>query len=152
MTLPVHVSPSCYDEFVPGTVISHAQRRVVTEADNLLYSRLSGHEHPFFFAYARHNAGPVPVNPMLVLGFVGGLVVRATSQSAIANLGWESIAFPERAYVGDELSALTEIVGKRLSRGDPSRGLVTIRTFGLNQHDKVVLIAKRTFLVSCERG
>ena len=149
MTVPGYAYPACYDEFIPGTVISHAQRRVVTETDDLLYSRLSGHEHPFFFAYGQRQERSVAVNPLLVLGFVGGLAVRATSQNAIANLGWESIAFPERAYVGDELRAVTEIVSKRLSRNDPSRGIITIRTVGLNQHDKVVLVAKRAFLVSC---
>ena len=148
MSLPVYPSPSRYDEFVPGTVIEHAQRRVVTEADNLFYSRLSGHEHPFFFAYARRATAPASVNPLLVLGFVGGLAVRATSQHAIANLGWESITFPERACVGDELRAVTEIVDKRLSRSDPKRGIVTIRTLGLNQDDKLVVAAKRAFLVA----
>jgi len=47
------------------------------------------------------------------------------------------------------LRAVTEIVDKRLSRNDPSRGIVTIRTIGLNQHDKTVLVAKRAFLVRC---
>lgn len=149
MSLPVYEYPSRYDDFVPGTVIDHVQRRVVTETDNLIFSRLSGHEHPYFLAYAEHRKGPAAVNPLLVLGYVGGLVVRATSQNAIANLGWESIIFPERTYVGDELHALTEIVSKRLSRNDPSRGIVTIRTIGLNQHDKIVLVAKRAFLVRC---
>src|SRR6478672_6439762 len=100
MSLPIYEYPSRYNDFVTGTVIAHAQLRVVTETDNLLYSRLSGHEHPYFFAYAGHREGPAAVNPLLVLGYVGGIVVRATSQNAIANLGWDSIVFPERAFVG----------------------------------------------------
>ena len=149
MTLPVYEYPARFDDFAIGTVIEHAQRRVVTETDNLFFSRLGGHEHPYFFAYGRRADGAVPVNPLLVLAYVGGMVVRATSQNAIANLGWESIVFPTRVHVGDELRALTEISDKRLSRNDPSRGIIKIKTIGLNQESAVVLVARRAFLVSC---
>lgn len=148
MTLPRYAYPRRYEDFAPGTVVAHAQRRVITEADNLLYSRLSAHEHPYFFAYAQKREGRIPANPLLVLGIVGGLAVRATSQSAIANLGWLSISFPARAYIGDELHAVSEILDKRISAGDPGRGIITIRTSGLNEHDDVVSVATRAFLVA----
>lgn len=148
MTLPPYEYPRRYEEFVPGTVIEHEQRRVITHADNLLYTRLSGHEHPFFFGYASKQSDRIRVNPFLVLGVVGGLVVRATSQAAIANLGWKSVNFPNWTYVWDELRAITEILGKRLSTNNPDRGIINIRTLGLNQHDEVVSVAKRAFLVS----
>jgi len=146
--LPTYEYPSRYQDFAPGTVIEHEQRRVITHMDNVLYARLSGHEHPFFFAYGARNEGRTPVNPFLVLGVVGGLAVRATSQSAIANLGWESISFPECAYVWDELRAVTEILDKRLSKKDASKGIIRIRTTGLNQDDRVVSIAVRSFMVN----
>ena len=57
MTLLRYEYPRRYADFMPGTVIAHEQRRVITEADNLLYSRLSGHEHPYFFAYAEKREG-----------------------------------------------------------------------------------------------
>ena len=148
MTLPRYAYPRAYGDFVPGTVIEHAQRRVVTETDNLLYSRLCGHEHPYFFAYGAADAARrAAVNPFVVLGIVGGLAVRATSRSAIANLGWKSIAFPQCAYVGDELRAITEIVDKRVSRSDSRKGIITIRTTGLTGRDHAVSVATRSFLV-----
>lgn len=147
MTLRDYEYPRRYEDFMPGTVIEHEQRRVITHMDNLLYARLSGHEHPFFFAYAARCGERTEVNPFLVLGLVGGLAVRATSQGAIANLGWESITFPNRVYVGDELRALTEILGKRVSKSDSGRGIVRIRTIGLSQDDQVVSVATRAFLV-----
>jgi len=139
--------PGYFEDFQPGIVIAHAQRRVVTETDNLLFSRLSGHEHPSLFPYAAGAPQPVAVLPFLLLSICGGIAVRATSQGAIANLGWEYVRFPQRAHVGDELRAVTSIDSKRLSKSNPARGVVTIITYGLNQHDAVVLEAKRSFLV-----
>lgn len=145
--LPEYPSPARYEDFVVGAVIEHRQRRVVTEADNLLFSRLSGHEHPSLFAYAQEQRGPVPVLPFLVLAICGGLAVRATSQGAIANLGWEYVRFPNPAHVGDRLRAVSRVAEKRLSRRDPARGIVTIVTYGARQDDAIVLEAKRSFLV-----
>jgi itaconyl-CoA hydratase len=147
MILGDYANPSNYEDFVPGTVVAHAQRRVVTETDNLLFSRLSGHEHPSLFPYATSAPEPVAVLPFLVLSICGGMAVRATSQGAIANLGWEYVRFPQRAHIGDELRAVTSIDSKRLSKSNPARGVVTIITYGLNQNDAVVLEAKRSFLV-----
>lgn len=147
MTLPRYEYPRVYADFAPGTVIEHEQRRVITDTDNLLYSRLSAHEHPYFFPYVAKDNERAAVNPFLVLGVVGGLAVRATSQSAIANLGWKSITFPYRAYVGDELHAVTEIVEKRVSVTDPRKGIITIRTIGLNDRNEPVSVATRAFLV-----
>lgn len=146
MTTARYDCPVHFEDFQPGVVVAHAQRRVVTETDNLLFARLTGHEHPSLFPYAAAAAQPVAVVPFLVLAICGGMAVRATSQGAIANLGWEYARFPQRAHVGDELRAVTSIAGKRLSRNNPARGVVTIVTYGLNQHDAVVLEARRTFL------
>lgn len=147
MTLTACAAPREYADFQIDAVIEHAQRRVVTEADNLLFSRLTGHEHPALFPYARRQSGPALTLPFLVLAICGGMAVRATSRGAIANLGWEYVRFPNASRVGDELRAVTRIAGKRLSRSDASRGIVTIITFGINQDDAVVLEAKRSFLV-----
>jgi len=148
MTAAQYEYPLHYDDFEPGVVVAHAQRRIVTETDNLLFSRLSGHEHPSLFPYAGGTPqAPAVVLPFLVLSICGGIAVRATSQSAIANLGWDYVRFPEPAHIGDELRAVTRIEGKRLSKSNPSRGVVTIITYGLNQRDSVLLEAKRSFLV-----
>ena len=147
MPLAPYALPTRYEDFLVGAVVLHEQRRVVTETDNLLFSRLSGHEHPSLFAYAQEQRGPVPVLPFLVLAICGGVAVRATSQEAIANLGWEYIRFPNQAYVGDLLRAISHVADKRLSRRDPARGIVTIITYGVRQDEAIVLEAKRSFLV-----
>jgi len=126
----------------------HEQRRVVTETDNLLFSRLSGHEHPSLFPYTQERGGrAAQVLPFLVLAICGGIAVRGTSQSAIANLGWDYVRFPGPTYVGDQLRAVSHIAAKRLSNRDPTRGIVTIITYGIKQDDIIVLEARRSFLV-----
>lgn len=145
--MDIYVYPHEFDDFAVGQVIEHEQRRVLTEADNLLFSRMSGHEHPALFPYGSAAAGPVPVNPFLVLAIVGGISVRATSKGAIANLGWKYVRFPERAFVGDELRAITEIRGKRQSKSNPARGIVNIGTYGLTQDGRVVSETDRSFMV-----
>jgi itaconyl-CoA hydratase len=152
MPLANYRSPTRYEDFVVGAVLLHEQRRVVTETDNLLFSRLSAHEHPCLFPYARRRDGPVAVLPFLVLAICGGVAVRATSQAAIANLGWEYVRFPNPAYVGDLLGAVSRIEDKRLSRHDPAKGVVTIVTYGVRQDDTIVLEAKRSFLVRAGSG
>jgi itaconyl-CoA hydratase len=147
MPLARYLCPTRYEDFEVGAVVLHEQRRVVTETDNLLFSRLSGHEHPSLFVYAQQQQGAVPVLPFLVLAICGGVAVRATSQQAIANLGWEYIRFPNPAYVGDSLRAISHVAAKRLSRRDPNRGIVTIVTYGVRQDDAIVLEARRSFLM-----
>ena len=139
--------PTCYQDFQIGTVVAHERSRVVTETDNLLFSRLSGHEHPSLFPYTGQRGGAARVLPFLVLAICGGIAVRGTSQSAIANLGWDYVRFPNPAFVGDQLRAVSYIVAKRLSNRDSTRGIVTIITYGIKQDDVIVLEARRSFLV-----
>lgn len=146
--MKVYVSPEKYEDFVVGEVVEHAQRRVVTEADNILFSRLSMHEHPSVFPYAKAGPTPALVNPFVVLGIVGGLAVRCTSQHALANLGWKYVRFHNPVRVGDELRSRTEIKAKRLSAKDPTRGIVTIITYGLVDDATLVSEANRSFLVA----
>lgn len=146
--LTPYTAPTRFEQFETGAVIRHQQRRVVTETDNVLFARLSGHEHPSFFPYSALPAdGPARVVPFLVLAICGGIAVRATSQAAIANLGWEYVRFPRPVFVGDRLGAITRIADKRLSQRDATRGVITIVTYGVRQGDEVVLEARRAFLV-----
>jgi len=140
--------PHRFEDFTVGALIAHRQRRRLTDADNLLFARLSGHEHPSLFAYAEPASGRARALPFLVLSICGGMAVRATSKHAIANLGWTYIRFPTPAYVGDVLRSLTRIEDKRLSQTDPARGIVTIVTFGIREDDSIVLEAKRSFLIA----
>jgi hypothetical protein len=67
------------------------------------------------------------------------MTVPDTSENAVANLEWTDIRLPTPVFVGDTLSAETEILDKRESRSQPTLGIVAMRSRGINQHGQVVI-------------
>jgi acyl dehydratase len=63
----------------------------------------------------------------------------------VDNLRWHLPLRP-----GDTLRLRTEIIDKRLSESDPSRGFVTTRHEGLNQDDELVISYEATAMVRRE--
>jgi itaconyl-CoA hydratase len=62
-------------------------------------------------------------------------------------LGWNDIKLPAPVYAGDTLYAESEVLAKRESRSRPTQGIVTVRTLGKNQDDRVVISYERMILV-----
>jgi len=89
--------------------------------------------------------GKALVNSTLTLSIVAGMTVRDTSQNAIANLGWEEIKLTAPVFAGDTLYAESEVLHMRKSESRPGGGIVTIKTTGYNQKNKVVIVYKRSF-------
>ncbi|MGH3243452.1 MAG: MaoC family dehydratase, partial [Spirillospora sp.] len=87
------------------------------------------------------------VSSLVTLSIVTGMSVRSTSGRGIANLGWGSIRLAHPVFVGDTLYAESEILSMRLSRSRPNRGIVDIRTTGINQKSEVVIVSERSFMV-----
>jgi itaconyl-CoA hydratase len=50
-------------------------------------------------------------------------------------------------FAGDTIRAETEVLEKRESRSRPGQGIVTVRTWGLNQDDEVVIEFERTIML-----
>jgi itaconyl-CoA hydratase len=50
-------------------------------------------------------------------------------------------------FAGDTIRAETEVLEKRESQSHPGKGIVTVRTRGLNQRDEVVIEFERTVMV-----
>jgi acyl dehydratase len=50
-------------------------------------------------------------------------------------------------FIGDTISASSEILAKRESESRPDVGLVTARTIGTNQREQTVISYERTFMV-----
>ena len=106
---------------------------------------------PFDAEYARHSEfGRLLVASPLTLAIVAGMSVSDVSQKAIANLGWTDITMPAPVFVGDTLTAESEVMAKRESRSRPTQGIVEVRTRAHNQDgvevmrfDRVILVPKR---------
>src|ERR1051325_792473 len=73
------------------------------------------------------------VHPLLLLNLALSFTVHDVSEQAIAHLAYIDLKFPHAAHAGDTLSASTEVLGVRASASRPGRGVVHVRTTGVNQ-------------------
>ena len=144
-----------YEDFEVGAVYRHWPGRTISEADNSWFTLLTMNTHPLHFDsnYAADTRFERPlVNSCLTLAIVVGMSVRDVSQAAIANLGFDRVELPAPVFNGDTLYAHSTVSAKRLSRSDPSRGIVSVKTIGVNQDETEVLRLERSVLVPLRGG
>lgn len=143
-----------FEEFDERVCYRHRPGRTITEADNVLFTTLSMNTQSLHLDAAWSAEQPFGerlVNSMLTLSTLVGLsVAQLTQGTIVANLGFESIAFPLPMHHGDTLYAETIVTAKRLSKSRPGQGIVTLEHTGRNQHDDVVATAVRSTLVWCK--
>ena len=143
-----------YEDFDVGAVYRHWPGRTISDTDNAWFTLLTMNTHPLHFdeAYAAGTRFGKPlVNSCLTLSIVVGMSVRDVSQAAIANLGFDGVELPNPVFNGDTLYASSTVLSKRLSNSDPSRGIVRVRTVGVNQDGVEVLRLERAVLVPAGR-
>lgn len=144
-----------FEDFEVGAVYRHWPGRTISEADNTWFTLLTMNTHPLHFdadyAAGTRFARPL-VNSCLTLAIVVGMSVRDVSQAAIANLGFERVELPNPVFNGDTLYATSTVLALRPSRSDASRGIVTVRTVGVNQDGVEVLRLERSVLVPRSSG
>ena len=140
-----------YEELEEDVRYVHSPSRTVTEADNVLFTTLTGNTQSLHLdaEWARTTEfGERLVNSMFTLSTLVGLsVAQLTQGTIVANLGFSDIRFPAPVRAGDTLTAETRIVSKRLSKTRPNQGLVVFEHTARNQHDEVVAVAVRTTLM-----
>ena len=142
-----------FEELEVGAVYRSRFGRTVLEADNVWFTLLTLNTNPIHFdaAYAATTEWKQPlVNSTFTLALVTGLSVGDVSESAV-NLGWRDVKLPAPVFAGDTIRAETEILAKRESKSRPGRGIVTVRTRGLNQRDEVVIDFERSIMVPLAR-
>jgi acyl dehydratase len=142
-----------FDELEVGAVYRSRFGRTVLEADNVWFSLLTRNTNPIHFdaAYAATTEWERPlVDSTFTLALVTGLSVVDVSERAV-NLGWREVTLPVPVFAGDTIRAETEILAKRESASRPGKGIVTVRTRGLNQRHEVVIEFERTVMVPLDR-
>ncbi len=141
-----------YEELELGAVFVHQPSRTVTETDNLLFSTLTMNPQPLHLdaEFARASIhGQILVNGLFTLSLMMGLTVNETTLGTTAgNLGFDSIAFPAPVFIGDTITAETEVVGRRLSRSRPDFGIVEFEHRARNQRGEVVVGCRRSGLMT----
>ncbi len=138
-----------FEDFRLGQVIHHATPRTVRSGDVSLYTALYGSRFALASsdAFAQANGFPsTPVDDLLAFHVVFGKTVADISLNAIANLGYADGRFHRAVYLGDTLSATSEVIGlKENSNG--KTGVVYVRSTGINQRAETVLDYVRWVMV-----
>ncbi len=141
-----------FEELTPGTVIHHAIRRTITEADNVGFTTMT--MNPAWlhldadYAANETEFGRPLVNSLLTLGMVIGISVHETTLgTTVANLGFDKVEFPAPVFHGDTLRVETEVMASRPSSSRPGQGVVTLEHRGYNQDDTLVCRAIRNALM-----
>ncbi len=139
-----------FEDFEVGDVYHHPLGRTITTTDNIWFTLLTQNTAPVHFDHhysAQTEFGRPLINSTLTLAIVVGQSVTDVSQNVLANLGWDEVRLPNPLFEGDTLYSASEVLEKRESKSRPNVGIVTVRSTGYNQDDKVVISFKRTVMV-----
>jgi len=140
-----------YAEIEPGAVIEHRPGRTVIEADNVWLSTLAMNPSPLHIDAeyaARTQWGKPLVSSLVTFSIINAMSVASLSMRAIANLGWDAVRMSAPVFVGDTLYAESEVLTKRLSASDPTRGIIRFATRGLKADGTVVMRCERSILMT----
>ena len=138
-----------FEDFEVGDVYRCRLGRTITEADNIWFTLLTNNTNQIHFnsEYAKRTEYGRPlINSALTLAIVAGMGVADVSENGFA-LGWDEIKLPNSLFVGDTLYSESEILEKRESKSNPQRGIVKVRTRGIQQHGVIVIDYVRSVMV-----
>lgn len=139
-----------FDEFELGETIHHHWGRTITESDAIQFAHLTLAYNPLYFneAYAKAHGHPgIVVSPHLAFNIVFGLSVEDCSEGVAGPfLGVFNLTYHQPVYTGDTLTAESVTTDKRVTDGDPNRGVITWQTTGFNQRGERVIDFTRSNL------
>ncbi|MEO1264806.1 MAG: MaoC family dehydratase [Pseudomonadota bacterium] len=139
-----------FEDFRVGETLVHPTPRTITSGDVALYQGLYGSRFavqssaPFAEALGYRAA---PVDDLIVFHIVFGKSVPDVSINAVANLGYADCRFLRPVYVGDTLSAASEVIGLR-ENSNGKTGVVYVCTTGRDQAGAEVLRFARWVMVN----
>lgn len=141
-----------FEELPVGTVMPHALRRTITEADNIGFTTMTMNPAwlhlDFDYATNETEFGRPLVNSLLTLGIVVGISVHETTLgTTVANLGFDKVEFPAPLFHGDTVHVETEVRAARPSSSRPTQGIITFEHRAFNQNDELVCRAARNALM-----
>jgi itaconyl-CoA hydratase len=138
-----------FEDFNVGDIYRCRLGRTLTEADNTWFTLLTSNTNQIHFNsdFARRTEfGKCLINSTLTLAIVTGMGVADVSENGVA-LGWDEVKLPNPLFAGDTLYSESHVLEKRESRSNPKRGVVKVRTRGIQQEGKVVIDYVRSVLV-----
>jgi acyl dehydratase len=139
-----------FDDFTVGQVIKHWPGRTIRDFDDTWFTLMTMNTNPIHFDdhYASQTQhGKCLVNGILVFAITVGMSVRDVSQTALANLEYETVKHLGPTFHGDTIYAETEILETIPSKSRDDRGVLYVETRAWNQKDEPVLSLRRKVLV-----
>lgn len=139
-----------FEDFNVGELIKHWPGRTIRDFDDTWFTLMTMNSNPLHFDEhfaAQSQHGRCLVNGTLVFALTVGMSVRDISQSAIANLEYESIKHHAPTFHGDTIYSESEILDKTESTSKTDRGVIYVETRARNQRDEVVLSLRRRVLI-----
>ena len=130
-----------FEDYNHGEVIKHSVPRTITDGDVSIYLSTTGSR--FALNYSNKFSQELgfkkqPIDDILLFHMVFGRTVPDLSLNAIANLGYAAVKFYKPVFVGDTVTAESEIIGlKENSNG--KTGTVYVKSVGTNQNGEIVL-------------
>ena len=137
-------------DFEIGRTFDHHWGRTINEGDNSLFVTLTQMFNPIYFnePYAKSQGHErIVVSPFLVFITIIGMSVEDLSLGG-PFVGINDCRFHRPVYVGDTLTASSEVVDKRFSESRPGSAIVTWKTQGRNQHGDLVIEYVRSNLLT----
>lgn len=139
-----------YEDFTIGDIYYHPFGKTVTQADNQTFTLATQNvskTHVDANFAARTEFGTPLVNSTFVLALVTGQSTMDLSMNVFANLGWDTVRLPHPVLEGDTIYSRSKVLALRESSSRPAVGIVEVATEGFNQHGKIVISYRRTFMV-----
>ena len=140
----------CYEDFEIGDVFEHRPGNTITDVDNILLTLLTMNIQPVFVdeAFATNTEWKQRlIDSTLTVALLTAMSVRTVGANVAANLGWDKVKATYPVFVGDTLYAESTVLSKRESVIQPTQGIVTVSTRGLNQDGKEVMNFERSMLI-----
>ncbi len=140
---------SFFEDFEVGQKMRHARGTTIEEVESQLLTKLvmntaDGH-------FDEHRMKRSPWGRRLVFGLVTGstvigLATQDTAENALAELGLDKLRFRAPVFLGDSLTAYTQVLETRDADSEDA-GVVRFKHWGVKQDGVVVFEGEREVLI-----
>ena len=130
-----------YEDYEVGDTYQHPLGRTILAEDNVWLSLLTMNTNPLHFDY--HYSSKTEFGKPLVDSCI---TLAILTQDGFMNLGWDDVIMSHPVFDGDTIYSKSEVLEKRESETHLDRGVVRVKTTGVNQNGVTVMEFKRTFM------
>jgi len=130
--------------FKLNQAILHKRKKKISSNEHKLFNLITRNNHPLHSnnKFAKQSVFKKKVvNGTFVISIIVGLSVEEFSKKCLVNLGYKNIKHLRPVFEGDILKAKTVI--KKIKKYS-KKTIISVITYGINQHNKIVLTLERT--------